>query len=488
MHSVSSLRTLSLVLLTCISGFAQTAREPFKIGSVKVQGAIRSRVETWDWFRGTAGDGSYTYSGSLLRLSFSQQEQLYDWQIDLGAPILLGLPSNATAPGAQGLLGVGGNYFVANDGSRNAAMVFPKQAFVRFKSLFGDKAQSLRAGRFEFNDGTEVAPANETLAAVKRNRAGQRLIGTFGWVHVGRSFDGAHYVYSTPTANLTVIGAIPTRGVFQVDGWGWVDAGFVYAALTRPVIGKRNNGEWRLLGLYYHDWRRVLKADNRPAALRSNDFSSVRIGNFGGHYLHTTDTSSGPVDLMFWGMLQTGQWGQIDHRAGSVAIEGGWQPNILPSLKPWIRAGYFYGSGDKDPLDGTHNTFFQILPTPRPFARFPFFNLMNNEDFLGMVTLRPHPSVDIHSEFHALRLAQRNDLWYLGGGAFQPWTFGYSARPVGGNRSLANLYDASVDYKLNLHVTLSWYLGYAQGKAAPAGIYSRDKNSLLNYFEVNYRF
>jgi hypothetical protein len=45
----------------------------------------------------------------------------------------------------------------------------------------------------------------------------------------------------------------------------------------------------------------------------------------------------------------------------------------------------------QNPNDKTHGSFFQILPTPRPYARFPFYNMMNNEDFYGTVVLRlPH--------------------------------------------------------------------------------------------------
>ncbi|MGH9720871.1 MAG: hypothetical protein ACRD8O_11715 [Bryobacteraceae bacterium] len=46
--------------------------------------------------------------------------------------------------------------------------------------------------------------------------------------------------------------------------------------------------------------------------------------------------------------------------------------------------------------------------------------MMNNEDPFGMLTIRPHAGVTVKSEVHALRLANQNDLWYAGGGAFQP--------------------------------------------------------------------
>ena len=49
-----------------------------------------------------------------------------------------------------------------------------------------------------------------------------------------------------------------------------------------------------------------------------------------------------------------------------VDVEGGFQPRILRRLKPWLRAGYYYGTGDNNPSDNKHGTFFQILPTARP--------------------------------------------------------------------------------------------------------------------------
>jgi hypothetical protein len=137
-----------------------------KLGPVTMSGSFRSRLESWDWFQGDA-DNAYAYSGSLLRLSFSQKvSTVVDWQLELALPLLLGLPDGAVAPGAQGQLGLGANYFLANDRSRNAAGLFIKQSFVRFKRSRGNAAHSLRLGRMEFVDGTEVVPKNSTLAAV----------------------------------------------------------------------------------------------------------------------------------------------------------------------------------------------------------------------------------------------------------------------------------------------------------------------------------
>jgi hypothetical protein len=352
----------------------------------------------------------------------------------------------------------------------------------------GNRAHSLQIGRFEFLDGSEVVPKNATLAAVKRDRVAQRLIGNFGFSDVGRSFDGVHYVYGSPSDNFTFVGAVPTRGVFQVDGWGWNRIGFGYGSYTRQWGSKGHAADTRLFFIEYDDFRHILKTDNRPLSARRGDLANIRIDSFGGHTLHVLETGSGAVDLLFWGAVQTGRWGIQSQRAGALDVEAGFQPKMLEKVKPWLRAGFTYGSGDGNPNDKRHTTFFQLLPTPRPYARFPFFNMMNTEDVYGMLQLRPHPKVTVSTEFHALRLSDSNDLWYSGGGAFQPWTFGYSGRATSGRRSLGNLYDTGVDYRVNRKLTLSAYFGYTQGLAVMEQIYPKGKDGKFGYVEFNQRF
>jgi hypothetical protein len=438
----------------------------------------------WDWFDTTAAEPNYTYFASLLRLSFSQERPNWDWQVEFAQPLLLGLPDHSIARAPQGQLGLGANYFAANADS-TAGYFFAKQGFVRLKGILGDKASSLRFGRFEFVDSTETAPNDATLAAVKRDRIAHRLIGNFGFSHVGRSFDGVQYVRGTSGMNVTLLAARATQGVFQVDAWGELDTDILYAAITRPVA-KKSPGEWRVFALSYHDGRRVLKTDNRPAAARAADQHNIRVTSVGGNYLQTLNTGRGTADLLFWGIWQFGSWGVLDHRAGAVAVEGGFQPAL--KLKPWFRAGYFYSTGDNDPNDSQHGTFFQVLPTPRIYARFPFYNLMNNQDAFVEVILRPHPKWTIRSDAHFLRLSDRHDLWYSGGGAFQPGTFGYAGRPSNGSASLANVYDVSADYQVNAHLTLTGYYAGATGRAVIQKTHPNGGTGQLGYAELNWKF
>ena len=100
------------------------------------------------------------------------------------------------------------------------------------------RAHSLAIGRMEFAEGTETTPTDPTLAVLKRDRIQQRLIGTFAFTHGGRSFDGAQYRLDRPGMNLTLFAARPTRGVFQVDGWGELNINVFYGGLTKEVARK----------------------------------------------------------------------------------------------------------------------------------------------------------------------------------------------------------------------------------------------------------
>jgi hypothetical protein len=480
------------MLLAVLSAAGQPAfaqnPPPVDIGGVAVSGSLRSRVESSDWF-GDDRNGTYTYPGSIFRVAVSQSKTRADWQLELAVPFALGLPDQAVAAGAQGALGLGANYFAANDNSANTASIFVKQAFVRFTTLGGVDGQSLKVGRMEFIDGTEVTPKQATLAALKRDRIAHRLLGNFGFTHVGRSLDGVLYALDRPRLNVTVLGARPTEGVFQVDGWRELSVNVFYGAVTRQVGGTANAGEWRLFGLAYRDGRDgAVKTDNRSLAVRRADVDPISLGTFGGHYLHVAQTSGGPIDVLVWGAVQTGSWGQLAHRAGAFAVEAGWQPRGPSALSPWIRGGVDYGSGDGDPSDATHGTFFQVLPTPRVYARFPFFNMMNTSDAFAELILRPSKTVTVRTDVHALRLADANDLWYQGGGAFQASTFGYAGRPSGGHADLATLGDVSGDVAINRHVSVGAYFSYAAGQAVTQSIYTGATAARFGYVEMLLRF
>jgi hypothetical protein len=482
-------RVLCLVGVWCAAILLPSpvrAQPPIRIGDAVVTSSLRSRMYSWDWF-GDAAGGDYAYSGSLLRVGVTQSKKRFDWQAEVAVPALVNMPSSAVMPAPFGQLGLGGSYAAANSGATNSSSIFLKQGNVKVKGIGGIAGQSVKIGRMEFIDGAEMTPGHSALAALKRDRIAQRLLANFGFTDVQRSLDGAQYVLDMPRLNITAVAARPTEGVFQVNGWNELKINVFYGAVTGQH-GRDAATDWRVFALGYRDYRSgVVKTDNRPTALRNADTSSIDVATYGGHVIQIVPTAAGPVDLLFWGALQTGSWGAQRQRAGAFAAEAGWQPAVLKTLKPWIRAGYDFGSGDNDATDGTHTTFFQVLPTPRIYARTPFFNMMNSKDAFGELILRPK-RVTVRSDIHVLRLADAADLWYSGGGAFQAATFGYTGRPSNGQSTLGALYDISADVTLTPHVGVGGYFGYASGGLVTQAIYSGGNATRLGFVELNLKF
>jgi Alginate export len=503
---------LALLTFSCLNALAQSAQAPpppalgpesasreatrpapkqenapIKFGALTVTGNLRTRVENWDWFDTTAAEDGYTFGAMTLRLAIGQSKERFEWLVEGQAPVLFGLPTNAVAPPPQGPLGMGGAYFAAN-GGRNASAVF-KQGFVRFKGILGDTASSLKLGRFEFIDGLETTPDDATLAALKRARVAQRLISSFGFTHVTRSFDGLHYAHQTKASNFTFFAARPTSGAFDLNANKELDIDLYYGAFTKPLKSKSGAGEYRLFTMHYHDGRRVLKSDNRIAALRSADLGKIRMTTFGGNFIGAYKTGGGRTDVMLWGAGQFGNWGNLDHRAGAIAIEIGYQPGgkIAEKIKPWVRGGYFRSTGDGDSTDAMHGTFF-LNSLAQPYARLPFFNLMNNEDSHAALLLKPHPKLGLRTEIHYLRLSSARDLWYVGPGAFQNRTFGFSGQPSLGGKSLGTLADVSVDYTVSSRTLFSFYVGGVRGGSVMSKIHPLGGNARFAYFELAQRF
>ena len=165
-----------------------------------------------------------------------------------------------------------------------------------------------------------MTPRKATLASLKRDRVASRLLANFGFTHVQRSFDGVQYALDRPTLNVTLLAARPTQGVFQVDGWGELNISVLYGALTHPLGNTDGAAEWRLFGLAYTDRRNgIIKTDNRPVAAGQLDREHLNIGTFGGHYIRAVHGPHGTVDLLVWGALQLGSWGELAQRAHAYA-------------------------------------------------------------------------------------------------------------------------------------------------------------------------
>jgi hypothetical protein len=422
---------------------------------INFTGSVRGRLEAWDWFRADPAQSSYTYGATILRLNLSQSSSRFEWHADGAFPVFLNLPAHAVGPDPIGPVGYGGDYFLAN-GRRSLGATVLRQAFGGLSSDGG--GLKFRVGRFEFADGSEAVPPDGDLAALKQERVNQRLIATFSYAL--RSLDGAQLTFAKGATTVTAMAVRLVEGSFQLRALNEIHAEVAYSAYTRYLGARRTKNELRVFLLGYQDHRAVTKAVYG---------GPLRLATPGGHYLAEIHAGPGAADMVLWAALQFGQWGALRHRASEIAVEGGYR--FAAGWQPWIRAGYFRGSGDPDSRDSRHNTFFQVLSTPRAYERFPFAILMNTEDAFLQFRVRPHRKLTLRSEVHSVRLTDPHDLWYDGGGAYQEGTFGYLGRPAGGARRVGTALDLSADCALTRNTSVVVYGGIARGGAVAAAVY-----------------
>ncbi len=452
---------------------------------VTVTALIRERTNATQWFAATPHDEVYGHQDSLLRLGIQQRIKRFDYQLELGQSSEWFLPTDAVSPvAAQAQLGLGGNYYAANGSNPDPAAGSLRQGFLRYH--FARDANTLRVGRFEFFDGLETTPADPTLAWLQANRVAQRLVGNFGFSNGQRSFDGVDGKIGGSAWDLTAMAGRAIQGVFNMNANPELNTDIQYLAYTRYLAQKRLLVRGFALG--YHDGRTGLtKVDNRSAAARAADHKNIRIGTYGASAIAALPVHGNTVDLLFWGVLQNGRWGVQNQHSGGLALEGGYRWTGTRT-QPWLRGGMLRTTGDNHPTDGEHNTFFEVLPTPRVYARFPYFNQMNSQDQFVQAMNKPTARLDLRAELHFLQLTAPNDLWYQGGGAYDNKVFGYVGRPGNGHGSFSSLSDISADYALTRQVSLTAYYARAFGKTVVSAIYPRDQAAQYGFFELDYKW
>jgi hypothetical protein len=444
----------------------------------------RTRTNVYDWYPTPPYTTTYPFTEQLLRLSIAQRLKHIDWLLELSSADVFDVPTTSvSALSSQGTLGLGGNYYAASPNTLPAAASF-KQGFLRYNRPLPNT--NLRIGRFELFDGQETAPKDPTLAWLQSNRVAQHLIGNFGFSNGQRSLDGLDGHYSKGSWDIAALAARTTQGVFNMNANPELNVDLQYFAFSKYAFSNHFLG--RVFAIDYHDGRTsITKTDNRSLAARKADHRNIRVGTYGADFLTTLPAGPGQLDLVFWGVLQNGNWGILSQHSGAFAAEAGYRFISVPT-KPWLRGGIFRGTGDNDNTDSVHNTFFQILPTARAYARFPFYDLMNSRDEFAQVIDHPTKHLELRSDLHFLQLTSKKDLWYQGGGAYDNLVFGFAGRPSGDHSSLATVADISSDYQLTRALALNLYYAHSYGKSVVTADYPAGHSANFGYLELVYKW
>ncbi len=451
---------------------------------------IRARYEYFNYFNNNSVyDNSYGFLGINLKYNFMLNIDDNKYGVSLFIPYLSNLPKNSNSN--VGPLGLGASYYQFSR-SQNSNFII-KQLFVDFNlykkniktgNFELNKNIRLRLGRFDFNDGTEILPANNTLKWLRLNRIQQRLIGTFGFSHIQRSFEGFNlyfnnYINNTNKYNFSLFFGRPTFGAFDIKTPNQHINNLSLGYLSYNLINEKKLSDFRIFYGYYNDHRSVIKTSNNSLPIRD----SVYINSIGFNYSKVFDTEGGSLDFVIYYVYQFGKWGNLDHIANAYYFDIGYKfKNFY--LEPYFRVGYFRASGDKNPYDNKHTTFTPYLYAPRLYSLFPFYNQMNISDFNIYLALKLTKKLNLALEYHDLNLTSKEDRFYSGGGAFNESVFGYSGINSFGLSKLANLYNITFSYNINDNSTLVLYYGIANGKDVIKRIFNLKSNA--NYFFIEY--
>ena len=437
-----------------------------------------TRAEVWRFFRPQPGGGTpdYEFVANRLLVGVEGKRQRLEFGAQVQYVQFGGLPTTAIGPGP---LGTGALYF---DQARrtDSRRVYLKALHATFKPGAGVRVQ---LGRFGVTVGAESPSGDTRIEAVKRQRLDARLIGEFEWSLYQRAFDGVRFDVDRPRWH--VFGAVlrPTQGGFEEEAGKPINRLWVTAAsLTAKPGTLFPRTEAQAFAYRYADERLVTaRPDNAFLPAQAAD---VHITTVGGTLVGAYPLGTGSLDVVVWTVGQVGDWYGQDHRAGALAGELGYQWTAAPA-RPWLRVGVFRSSGDKDATDGTHGTFFQMLPTGRKYAFSTAYSLMNLTDVFAQLQTRPSSRLGFRLDWHRLRLTQAADLWYAGSGAAarEGTSFGFAGRRANGSRDLGWVIEGAADWTISRHVSANAYLGRMAGGEVVGRLF-QGRRLIFGYLET----
>jgi len=421
-----------------------------------------TRLETWRFFepRPGGGDPDYIFLADRLRVDVRGHWRKADLTLAGQSVGMAGLPETASGPGA---LGTGSLYFDQGGHRSNTSQLYLRLANVRFPNLL--PGVDLTIGRMGYASGAEGPTGIPKLETVKRQRLDTRLVGEFEWSIYQRAFDGVRVDVARPRWRVTGALLTPTQGGFARQA-NTAMRDLIVAGATvssRPASGVGPRTQLQTFVWQYHDRRNVSqRPDNSRRASPTGvhvDVTTIGLATVGVYPL-----ARGEADLFFWGAAQAGDWYGENHRATAVAVEGGYQW-ARTRWSPWVRGGLFHGSGDNDPADDSHATFFPMLPTGRRYAQTTAYATMNLRDVFVSVQARPRQALGLRLDVRRLDLASANDFWYAGSGATlsRGSVFGFSGRPSNGSTRLGTSVEISADYVFTPRLALNGFAARMQG-------------------------
>lgn len=474
-RSEASVVTTLAVLLTILSACPALAQtEPI----VKAYVIDTSRVEAWSFFEpfDRTRQPDYAFFGNRATLGVRLTGQRFDLDGAFQYTQLLPLPERAIGPGS---LGSGGFYFFSAEAPAAFQLYF-RTMLVRAKNVV--PGLSITAGRMSYSSGEETPAGDDRVDQLTHARVGSRLIGDFEWSMFQRAFDAARADYDTRSWAMTGALLFPTQGGYEESANPTISTLRLLTAAFTTKTALTRHQQLQVFAYDYRDRRDVrARPDNTGRLAPAVD---VTVTTFGASQVGSFPIARGDVDTIVWGAIQRGDWYGQDHAAFSVALEGGYRWHAR--WNPWLRVGYQHASGDSNPADARHETFFAMLPSVNRYSPSTVYTPMNLRDAFVQFSLEPHRRLRTQFDVHRLHLASAADRWYHGSGATSRTGtfFGYSGRLSGAASELGTVTEGTVDVVLGPQWSTRAYAGWMRGGDVVRRLFLTDRMFFVSFENV----
>ncbi|MBI2264855.1 MAG: alginate export family protein [Armatimonadetes bacterium] len=255
------------------------------------------------------------------------------------------------------------------------------------------------------------------------NYGDQRIVGSFGWSNIARSYDGVKITWKQGKFSGDLFGVRPLNNNLPLRGV------LLYGAY----------GQWSPDGLRKVDLYLLDKSD-RSGAGGVGDINVVALGVRAAGPIGRNGDYSGEL------VLETGKVGPRDLRASAYDAALGHTWRSAP-WSPRLGIEYAYATGDSDPTDAAVETFDQLFPTNHDkYGYADYQGWRNMQDFRISLSVKPSSKLTLSLDHHWFSLAQPRDGWYGAGGGIN--TSGATVL-----RSLAGIAGTNVGTEWDLAVT-----------------------------------
>ena len=334
----------------------------------------------------------------------------------------------------------------------------------------------LQVGRQPLASGSQPAYPEPAWKYLKQYRLSQRLVGVSPWSTAERTFDGVSGSFDAERWRVDAYTAQPTTGVFDLrngyrPNWDIILGGAELAAKRGALLPNTE------LGGFFIGY-----SDARDPDDVTGLFGDVRVYTLGASALSVVPLGPGALDALLWVAGQFGDYADttpsgvrdLDQAAWALLGEAGYQATQWP-CKPWLRTGVNVASGDGDPDDGTHGTFFSVIPSTHAYYGYADqVALQNLVNWFAQLRVTALPGVDVELFVHRFWLFDDADGRYSGTGAFARNSFGFTRAASNGSDDVGTELDTVVYWQATAHVSFSAGFAYLWGGEVFPGDASRD--------------